>query len=45
MANLLSNLVDNLAEGIHEIKCTHGHDNKICETCGINYKDCECCLE
>ena len=45
MASLLSNLVDILAEIIHKIKYKFGHDNKKCETCRINYKDCECCLE
>ena len=35
MASLLSNLVNNLAEIIHEIKCKYGQDNKNCETCGI----------
>ena len=45
MASLLSNLVGNLAEGVHKIKCKHGHDNKKCETCGIKYKDCERHLE
>ena len=28
MAGLLSNLAGNLAEGVHKIKCKHGHDNK-----------------
>ena len=28
MASLLSNLYDNLAEGVHEIKCKNGHDKK-----------------
>ena len=41
----LSNLVDNLAEEIHKIKCKFGHDNKKSETCGIKYKDIKCCLE
>ena len=27
MANLLPNLVNNLAEGIHKIKCKYGHDD------------------
>ena len=45
MASLLSNLVDKLAEGIHKIQCKYGHDNEKCETCGIKYKDCDCCLE
>ena len=33
MANLLSNLVNNLPVGIHRI----GHDDKNCETCAIKY--------
>ena len=45
MASSLSNLVNIAAEGIHKIKCKYGHDDKICETCGIKYKDCECFLE
>ena len=45
MASSLSNLVNNLPEGIHKIKCKCGYDHKKCETCGIEYKDCECCLE
>ena len=45
MASSILNLVDSLAERIHEIKCIYGHDNKICETCGIKYTDLECCLE
>ena len=44
-ASSLSNLVGYLPEGIHEIKFKYEHDNKKCETCGIKYKDCECCLE
>ena len=28
MASSLSNLVSYLAEGIHNIKCKHKHDNK-----------------
>ena len=43
MASSLSNLFNNLAEGINKIKCKH--DNKTCETCGIKYKDCVCFLE
>ena len=35
MASSLSNLVNNLPEGIHKIKCKHGHYNKKCETCRI----------
>ena len=45
MANSLSNLVNNLAGGIHKIKCKYRHDNKKCETGLIKYKNCECCLE
>ena len=45
MASLLSNLVDNIAEGIHKIKGKYGHGNKKCKTCGIKYKDCVYCLK
>ena len=45
MANSLSNLVNNLPEGIHKIKCKHGHEDKKCETCGIKYKHCNWFLE
>ena len=44
IASSLSNIVDNHAEKIHKIKCKYGHDNKKCETCGIKYKHCDCCL-
>ena len=45
MASSLSNLVNIAAEGIHKIKCKYRHDDKICENCGIKYKDCGCFLE
>ena len=45
MANALSNLINNLFEGIHKIKCKCGHNDKKCETCGIRYKYCDCFLE
>ena len=45
MASLLSNLVNNLSEEIHKIKCKHGYEDKRCETCGIKYKYCNCFLE
>ena len=45
MVSSLSSLVNNLAEGISEIKCNYGNYNKKCETCEIKYKECECCLE
>ena len=45
MVSSLSNLINNLSEGIHRIKCKFGHDDKKCETCGIKYKYCDCFLE
>ena len=39
MSTLLPNLFDNLAEGIHEIKCKNEYDDKKFETHGINYKN------
>ena len=45
MASSSSNLVNNLSEGIHRIKCKYGHDDKRCETCRIIYKYCDCFLE
>ena len=45
MASSLSNLLNNLSEGTHRIKCKYGHDDKKCETCGIKYKYCDCFLE
>ena len=45
MSSSLSNLVNNLSEGLHRIKCKLEHDNKKCETCGIKYKYCDCFLE
>ena len=36
MASSLPNLVNNLGEGIHEIKRKYGHDDKKCETCELN---------
>ena len=35
MASLLSNLDNNVAEGIHKLKRKYGHYNKKCETYGI----------
>ena len=45
MASSLSNLVNDLSEGIHRIKCKYGHDDKKYKTCGIKYKYCDCFLE
>ena len=36
MATSLPNLVKNLSEGIHRIKCKYKHDDKKCETCELN---------
>ena len=38
MAWSLSNFVNNLAEGIHKIKCESEHDNKKCERVELNTK-------
>ena len=45
MASSLLNLVNNLSEGIHRIRCKSRRDDKTCETCGIKYKYCDCFLE
>ena len=45
MASSLSNLVNNISEGIHRIKRKYGHDDNKCETCRIKYKYCDCFLE
>ena len=45
MANSLSNLLNNLSEGIHRVKLKFGHDDRKCEACGIKYKYCHCFLE
>ena len=45
MVNSLSNLVNNLSEGIYKIKYKYGHSDKKCETCGIRYIVCNCCFE
>ena len=41
----LSNLADDLAEGIYKVKCKNEHNDKKFEGFGIKYKGCECCLE
>ena len=38
MVSLLSNIFNNLSEGIHKIKCKNEHNDKKCKTCGIKYK-------
>ena len=45
MTTSLSNLVNNLSEGNHRIKCKFGHDDKKCEACSTKYKYCDCFLE
>ena len=45
MESSLSNLVNNLSEGLHRIKCKLGLDDKKCETCRNKYKYCDCFLE
>ena len=45
MASSPSNLVNNLSEGIHRIKCKFRHNDKKCETSKIKYKYCNCFLE
>ena len=45
MANSLLNLLNNLFERLHRIKCKFKHDDKKCETCRIKYKYYDCFLE
>ena len=45
MARSLSNLINNLYDGVHKIKCKYKNDDKKCEICGINYKYCDCFRE
>ena len=45
MVSLLSNLVNNLYEGLHRITCKFWHEDKKWETCRIKYKYYECFLE
>ena len=42
MTSLLSNLANNLSEGVHRIKYKYGDDDKKCETGWIKYKYCDC---
>ena len=39
MASSLLNLVNNISEGIHKIKCKYGHSDKKFETSGTKYTD------
>ena len=42
MTSSWSNLVNNLPEGLHRIRCILGDEGKKCENCGIKYKYCHC---
>ena len=45
MSSSLTNLVNNLCEEIHKIKCKFRHDDRKHERCKIKYKYCNCFLE
>ena len=45
MASSLSNLVNNVSEGVHKTKCKYRQNDKKRETCEIKYKYCDCFLE
>ena len=45
MASLLSNLVNNLSDGLQRTKCNLEHNDQKCETCGIKYKYSDCFIE
>ena len=45
MASSLSNLDNNLSEGIHKIKYKDVHNDKICKSCGITYNIWDCFLD
>ena len=45
MASSLSNLINNLFEGIHKINCKFGHKDNKCEICRIKFRNCDCFLE
>ena len=45
IASSLSNLVNNLSEGIHRIKCKIGQDDKKYETREIKYQYYDCFRE
>ena len=42
MASSLSNLVNGLSEGSHEITCKYRSDDKKCEKMWIKYEQCYC---
>ena len=45
MASSLTNLVNNLPEGLYRKKCKLRHDDKNCALCGIKDKYCDCFVE
>ena len=45
MTSLLSNLINNLFEGINRVKCKYRENDKNCETCRTEYMYCDCFLE
>ena len=45
MAKSLSNLVNNLSEGINRVKCKFRNNDKRCETCTIKSKYYDCFRE
>ena len=42
MTSSLSNLVNNVSNKIHRIKCKYGHDDKKCENCAVKCKYYDC---
>ena len=44
MASSLSNLINNLSGGIHEIKCKYRHHDKKFGSLRIRYQHCDCCF-
>ena len=45
MTSSLSNLANNLFEGIHKINGKYGNNVKKYKTCKIEYKYCDCFME
>ena len=45
MGSSLSNVVNNLSEGIHKVKCKCEYNDKKCVACRITYEVCDCFLE
>ena len=45
MACSLSDLANNLSEGIHKVNCKYEHHDKKCETCGSINEICNCLFE